>query len=100
MIRLIDLLFAESINIDEKLTPDQHGSGNVRRIDPEDSSVIRFVAKFGKKKRYFSGPDAERRAKDFAAGRTKSKIRDAEKKLTKQRPRPPERKQTYRFKND
>jgi hypothetical protein len=89
MIRLLELLFPE--------LHEERSSGEVWRVDPEDSSVVSYAAKRGKRTRYF---DSEEKARKFAAGETKSKIRDAEKKLTKQRPKPPERKQTYRFKND
>lgn len=68
------------------------------RIDPEDSSVVRYGARntFGKV-RYF---DNEESARKFAAGQTKSRLGGYQKKLRKQRPTPPERKQTYRFRND
>jgi GNAT superfamily N-acetyltransferase len=76
---------------------ENRSSGEVWRVDPEDTSVVTYAARLGKRTRYF---DNEEKARKFAAGQIKSKIRDAEKKLRKKRPKPPERKQTYRTKND
>jgi hypothetical protein len=86
MIRLINLLFLENKK-----------SGEVWRIDAEDSSIVNYGARLGDRVRYFKD---EKKARDFAAGKTKSKIRNAIKKLPKLKPKPPERKQSYKFKND
>jgi hypothetical protein len=88
MIRLLELLFPE--------LHEERSSGEVWRVDPEDSSVVSYGARntFGKVK-YF---DDEESARKFASGEIPS--RQAIRPLPKQRPAAVQRKQTYRFKND
>jgi GNAT superfamily N-acetyltransferase len=66
------------------------------RVDPEDSSIVRYGARNTfDKVRYF---DDEQSARKFASGETPS--RQAIRPLPKQRPAAVQRKQTYRFRNN
>jgi len=96
VIRLIDLIFSESIKAGVGDSAEVGRSRDTWRVDPEDSSVVRYGARntFGKV-RYF---DDEESARKFASGETPS--RQAIRPLPKQGPKRPKPMQSYRFKND
>jgi hypothetical protein len=98
MISLRALLLGEDTKIGQGDGASAGRNRDIWRVDPEDSSVVRYGARntFGKVQ-YF---DDEESARKFAAGQTKSRLGGYQRKLKKQRPNPPERKQTYRFRND
>jgi hypothetical protein len=98
MISLRALLFSEGIKAGQGDGAEAGRTRDTWRVDPENSSVVRYGARnsFGKVQ-YF---DDEESARKFAAGQTKSKLGGKLPKQRKQRPTPPQRKQTYRFRND
>jgi hypothetical protein len=98
MISIRALLLDEDIKAGQGDGAEAGRTRDIWRVDPEDSSVVRYGARntFGKVQ-YF---DDEESARKFAAGQTKSRLGGTLPKQRKQRPKPPQRKQTYRFRND
>jgi hypothetical protein len=96
VIRLIDLIFNEGIKAGIGDSAEVGRRRDTWRVDPEDSSVVRYGARntFGKV-RYF---DDEESARKFASGQIPG--RQAKAPLPRRGANPPQRKQTYRFKND